>query len=146
MERVFSNFFNTNVEQVLHEFFRFLILAFMSVYHAIQLDFLDCNEITESGDPKVKGHNLLSLIRNLFVQKRLSDVVGKFNGEERRREFPKYIIDAQHFGNVSRFLNHSCDPNVFIQCVLSSHDDFSLPRIAMFAADHIHPLEVHLLA
>ena len=99
-----------------------------------------------SKDQKVKGHLISVILNLLFVQKRIGDVVAKFNGEELRRDFPKYVIDAQDFGNVSRFLNHSCDPNVFIQCVLSSHDDFSLPRIAMFAADHIHPLEVHLLA
>ncbi len=23
-----------------------------------------------------------------------------------------YSIDANHYGNVSRFLNHSCDPNL----------------------------------
>jgi euchromatic histone-lysine N-methyltransferase len=80
------------------------------------------------------------------VQKRLGDVATKLNRYELRREFPKYVIDAQDFGNVSRFLNHSCDPNVFVQCVLSGHDNFNLPRIVMFAADHIHPLEVRLLA
>jgi euchromatic histone-lysine N-methyltransferase len=31
---------------------------------------------------------------------------------------------------------------VFIQCVLSDHGDHTQPRIVMFAADNIHPLEV----
>ena len=90
--------------------------------------------------------NSSPIIFNLFVQKRLGDVATKLNKYELRRDVPKYVIDAQDFGNVSRFLNHSCDPNVFVQCVLSGHDDFNLPRIVMYAADHIHPLEVRLLA
>lgn len=58
------------------------------------------------------------------------------------QDAPAYVLDAGKNGNVSRFLNHSCEPNVFIQCVLSHHNDVTMPRIVMFAADNIHPLEV----
>ena len=34
-----------------------------------------------------------------------------------------YIMDAMTQGNVGRYLNHSCDPNVFVQNVfVDSHD------------------------
>jgi len=48
-----------------------------------------------------------------------------------------YTVDAANFGNVSHFVNHSCDPNlavfnVWIDCL---HPD--LPRLAMFAVRDI---------
>ncbi|MCO5557108.1 hypothetical protein L7F22_010664 [Adiantum nelumboides] len=53
----------------------------------------------------------------------------------------EYCIDAGNCGNVSRFINHCCEPNLFVQCVLNDHHDLSRPRIWFFAADTIHPLE-----
>ncbi|XP_071926986.1 histone-lysine N-methyltransferase, H3 lysine-9 specific SUVH4 [Coffea arabica] len=52
---------------------------------------------------------------------------------------PEFCIDANHIGNVSRFVNHSCEPNLFVQCILSSHHDFRLARIVLFAARSISP-------
>ncbi|XVF02131.1 hypothetical protein REPUB_Repub04eG0149500 [Reevesia pubescens] len=52
---------------------------------------------------------------------------------------PEFCIDASSFGNVARFINHSCDPNLFVQCILSSHHDVRLARIVLFAADDIPP-------
>ncbi|XVF44394.1 hypothetical protein PTKIN_Ptkin02bG0116300 [Pterospermum kingtungense] len=54
---------------------------------------------------------------------------------------PEFCIDASSFGNVARFINHSCDPNLFVQCVLSSHHDVRLARIVLFAADNIPPMQ-----
>uniref|UniRef100_K3ZCJ1 Histone-lysine N-methyltransferase n=2 Tax=Setaria italica TaxID=4555 RepID=K3ZCJ1_SETIT len=53
---------------------------------------------------------------------------------------PEYCIDAGSVGNIARFINHSCQPNLFIQCVLSSHSDIKLAKIMLFAADTIPPL------
>ncbi|XP_039040087.1 histone-lysine N-methyltransferase, H3 lysine-9 specific SUVH4-like [Hibiscus syriacus] len=50
---------------------------------------------------------------------------------------PEFCIDASSCGNATRFINHSCDPNLFVQCVLSSHHDVRLARIVLFAADNI---------
>ncbi len=55
---------------------------------------------------------------------------------------PLFVLDAGKGGNVSRFLNHSCEPNVFIQCMLSDHHDVTMPRIVMCAAENIHPMQV----
>ncbi|WCJ42035.1 Histone-lysine N-methyltransferase H3 lysine-9 specific SUVH4 [Euphorbia peplus] len=54
---------------------------------------------------------------------------------------PDFCIDAGSTGNVARFINHSCEPNLFVQCVLSSHHDLKLARIMLFAADNIPPLQ-----
>lgn len=52
---------------------------------------------------------------------------------------PKYIVDAGPAGGVSRFVNHSCDPNLFVQPVLSRHHDEDLPHMAFFANSNIPP-------
>ena len=53
-----------------------------------------------------------------------------------------FCIDAGVTGNLARFINHSCEPNLFVQCILSSHHDFKLARVMLFAADNIPPLQV----
>ena len=55
---------------------------------------------------------------------------------------PEYCIDAVSVGNVARFINHSCQPNLFVQCVLSTHHDIGLARVVLMAADNIPPLQV----
>ncbi|KAJ8546473.1 hypothetical protein K7X08_019056 [Anisodus acutangulus] len=54
---------------------------------------------------------------------------------------PEYCIDAVSVGNVARFINHSCQPNLFVQCVLSTHHDIGLARVVLMAADNIPHLQ-----
>ncbi|KAM5568353.1 histone-lysine N-methyltransferase, H3 lysine-9 specific SUVH4-like [Rosa sericea] len=54
---------------------------------------------------------------------------------------PEYCYDAGSRGNVARYINHSCEPNLFVQCVLREHHDVRLARIVLFAADNIPPLQ-----
>ncbi|XP_035539901.1 histone-lysine N-methyltransferase, H3 lysine-9 specific SUVH4-like isoform X2 [Juglans regia] len=54
---------------------------------------------------------------------------------------PEFCIDAGASGNVARFINHGCEPNLFVQCVLSSHHDVRLARVMLFAADDIVPMQ-----
>ncbi|XP_039166912.1 histone-lysine N-methyltransferase, H3 lysine-9 specific SUVH4-like [Eucalyptus grandis] len=61
--------------------------------------------------------------------------------DEQKSEVPEFCIDAGSAGNIARFINHSCEPNLFVQCVLSSHQDIKLARVVLFAADNIPPLQ-----
>lgn len=45
-----------------------------------------------------------------------------------------YILDASKEGNVSRFFNHSCRPNLFIQNVFTDSHDPEFPVIAFFTS------------
>ncbi|KAL6201692.1 hypothetical protein ACLB2K_025404 [Fragaria x ananassa] len=54
---------------------------------------------------------------------------------------PDYCIDAGSSGNVARFINHSCEPNLFVQCVLSTHHDVKQARIVLFASEDIPPMQ-----
>ncbi|XP_048317984.1 histone-lysine N-methyltransferase, H3 lysine-9 specific SUVH4 isoform X1 [Ziziphus jujuba] len=68
-----------------------------------------------------------------------SDHADKRDGKISER--PDFCIDAGSSGNVARFINHSCEPNLFVQCVLSSHHDVKFARIVLFAADNIPALQ-----
>ncbi|KAL6143038.1 hypothetical protein ACLB2K_053737 [Fragaria x ananassa] len=61
--------------------------------------------------------------------------------DQKSDNVPEYCIDAGSNGNIARFINHSCEPNLFVQCVLSSHHDIKLARVVLFAADNIPPLQ-----
>jgi [histone H3]-lysine9 N-dimethyltransferase len=50
------------------------------------------------------------------------------------------VISAKRTGNIARFMNHSCSPNVFWQPVLYDHGDEGYPHIAFFAIKHIPPM------
>ncbi|KAL4568096.1 hypothetical protein LXL04_023697 [Taraxacum kok-saghyz] len=61
--------------------------------------------------------------------------------DEEKDSGPEFCIDAGTTGNVARFINHSCQPNLFVQCVLSAHHDITQARVILFAADNIPPLK-----
>jgi len=52
-----------------------------------------------------------------------------------------FTIDAVEYGNVGRFVNHSCSPNLYAQNVLYDHEDKRMPHIMLFAAENIPPLQ-----
>ena len=52
-----------------------------------------------------------------------------------------FTIDAAEYGNVGRFINHSCSPNLYAQNVLYDHHDKRMPHIMLFAAENIPPLQ-----
>ncbi|KAK1365910.1 histone-lysine N-methyltransferase, H3 lysine-9 specific SUVH1-like [Heracleum sosnowskyi] len=51
------------------------------------------------------------------------------------------VLNAYSFGNVARFMNHSCSPNVFWQPVLRENNNESYLGIAFYALGHISPLQ-----
>ena len=46
-----------------------------------------------------------------------------FKNEKGEEETGPYVMDANSQGNIGRYFNHSCDPNIFVQNVfVDSHD------------------------
>ncbi|KAF6204697.1 hypothetical protein GE061_018858 [Apolygus lucorum] len=56
-------------------------------------------------------------------------------------ESETYCLDARRYGNVCRFINHSCRPNLSPVKIYYQHQDLHFPRIAMFASRDIMPNE-----
>ncbi|KAL0330304.1 UNVERIFIED_CONTAM: Histone-lysine N-methyltransferase, H3 lysine-9 specific SUVH6 [Sesamum radiatum] len=52
-----------------------------------------------------------------------------------------YTIDAAQYGNIGRFINHSCLPNLYAQNVIYDHDDKKMPHVMLFAMENIPPLQ-----
>ncbi|NWI16971.1 SETB2 methyltransferase, partial [Crypturellus soui] len=48
-----------------------------------------------------------------------------------------YVLDATKEGNVGRFLNHSCCPNLFAQSVFVETHNRSFPWVAFFTNRHV---------
>jgi len=57
------------------------------------------------------------------------------------RDGETFCIDARRYGNVSRFINHRCQPNLVPVKVFVDHQDVRFPRIALFTSRDVEPLE-----
>ena len=80
-------------------------------------------EITNYGDKVSSKSNSPKEIKQKFMSTRKY-----FN---RGGDF--YVMDAKCKGNIGRYINHSCNPNVFVQnCFVDTHD-LRFPWIAFFA-------------
>jgi hypothetical protein len=52
-----------------------------------------------------------------------------------------YTVDAFHYSNGTRWMNHSCDPNTIARKVFVETREVSLPRIGFYALRDIRPGE-----
>ncbi|XP_040168998.1 histone-lysine N-methyltransferase eggless [Anopheles arabiensis] len=48
-----------------------------------------------------------------------------------------FVMDAKKSGNLGRYFNHSCDPNLFVQNVFVDTHDLRFPWVAFFAERNI---------
>ncbi|KAL3623714.1 Histone-lysine N-methyltransferase, H3 lysine-9 specific suvh1 [Castilleja foliolosa] len=58
----------------------------------------------------------------------------------KKSPFP-LVISAKNNGNVARFMNHGCSPNVFWQPVLRESNNEVCLHVAFFAARHVPPMQ-----
>jgi SET domain-containing protein len=52
-----------------------------------------------------------------------------------------FSLDAKWYGNVGRFLNHSCAPNCVKQSVVTDSHDLRAPRMALFTTRDVPAME-----
>ncbi|XP_050225970.1 histone-lysine N-methyltransferase, H3 lysine-9 specific SUVH5-like [Mercurialis annua] len=60
---------------------------------------------------------------------------------ENNEEGEGYTIDASRHGNVGRFINHSCFPNLYVQSVVHGDHVDKFSHIMLFAMRDIPPLQ-----
>lgn len=68
------------------------------------------------------------------------EAVHDYNDESRKVPFP-LVISSKNGGNIARFMNHSCSPNVYWQLVVRESNNEAYYHIAFFAIRHIPPLQ-----
>ena len=91
--------------------------------------------------------SLVDIPKGGFVCEYVGELISDAEAEQREndsylfdlenRDGDTFCIDANKFGNVTRFINHSCDPNLIPVKVFTSHQDLRFPHIAMFASRDI---------
>lgn len=103
---------------------------------------LQVNECEES----LKGWGVRALVhipKGSFVSEYTGEMLTDFEADRRTDDSyffdigNDHCIDANFYGNVSRFFNHSCDPNLVPVRVFYEHHDFRFPKIALFACKNI---------
>ncbi|XP_015240181.1 PREDICTED: histone-lysine N-methyltransferase SUV39H1 [Cyprinodon variegatus] len=115
------------------------------VQKGIQFDL--CIFKTENG--RGWGVRTLQHIRkNTFVMEYVGEIITTDEAERRGHFYDRqgstylfdldyvedvYTVDAAHIGNISHFVNHSCNPNLQVFNVFIDNIDERLPRIALFS-------------
>ena len=101
------------------------------------------------GSSKISSSSLfkMAFISGGFVCEYVGELISDAEAEQREndsylfdlenRDGDTFCIDANKFGNVTRFINHSCAPNLVPVKVFTSHQDLRFPHIAMFASKDI---------
>lgn len=51
-----------------------------------------------------------------------------------------FVVDAKQKGNLGRYLNHSCSPNLDTQNIIINTADLRFPTVAFFAKRNIKGL------
>ncbi|XP_041712061.1 histone-lysine N-methyltransferase SUV39H1 [Coregonus clupeaformis] len=86
--------------------------------------------------------------KNTFVMEYVGEIITSDEAEKRGHLYDRqgatylfdldyvedvYTVDAAHHGNISHFVNHSCNPNLQVYNVFIDNLDERLPRIALFS-------------
>ncbi|XP_040927552.1 histone-lysine N-methyltransferase SUV39H1b isoform X3 [Betta splendens] len=86
--------------------------------------------------------------KNTFVMEYVGEIITTDEAEKRGQVYDHegstylfdldyvedvYTVDAAHLGNISHFVNHSCNPNLQVFNVFIDNIDERLPRIALFS-------------
>ena len=128
------------------------------------LEVFDTASVSDHSDGYAKGKGVRSsqerIAAGSFVVEYVGELIGVEEAERRLEERTRlaeanYImfvrehfaadhsthttaLDARNYGNVARFINHSCEPNM---CLVPVRIESVVPHAALFAIRDIGPLE-----
>ncbi|KAM9431581.1 histone-lysine N-methyltransferase SUV39H1-like isoform 3-T5 [Salvelinus alpinus] len=109
--------------------------------------------IFKTGNGRGWGVRALQHIKkNTFVMEYVGEIITSDEAEKRGHLYDRqgatylfdldyvedvYTVDAANHGNISHFVNHSCNPNLQVYNVFIDNLDERLPRIALFSTRSI---------
>nr|XP_060625710.1 histone-lysine N-methyltransferase SETDB2 [Anolis sagrei ordinatus] len=107
------------------------------------LSIANLNSTPPVQDEKQCGHLLWTgnactekLGRGKWESVQNEDAMEDDESQLKAKESP-YLLDATREGNVGRFLNHSCSPNLFVQSVFVETHNRNFPWVAFFTNRHV---------
>ncbi|XP_029341164.1 histone-lysine N-methyltransferase eggless-like [Acyrthosiphon pisum] len=87
----------------------------------------------QNTNTKIDGKHELS---KLNIQQKVESKITFLQGYiEKEDDF--YTLDSKVCGNIGRYFNHSCNPNIFLQNVFIDTHDLRLPWVGYFAKSNI---------
>ncbi|KAK4373912.1 hypothetical protein RND71_004589 [Anisodus tanguticus] len=92
-------------------------------------------EVTDVGNDS--GNNYIFDATHIYES---LEGIPDYNDESWKVPFP-LIISAKNGGNVARFMNHSCSPNVYWKLVVRESNNEAYYHIAFFSIRHIPPMQ-----
>jgi len=105
----------------------------------------DMSNYDEPSSKKTKNHDDNNQLKNkdnfVMVREHLVRSKKKQKDKDVDSNEESYVIDAKRRGNVGRFLNHSCDPNCFLQNIFSDTHDPRFPILAFFTMKPVKALQ-----
>ncbi|XP_021380179.1 mucin-17-like isoform X2 [Mizuhopecten yessoensis] len=91
--------------------------------------------------------SLLDIPKGMFICEYIGELISDSEADSREddsylfdldnRDGDTYCIDARRYGNISRFVNHLCEPNLIPVKVFVEHQDLRFPRICFFSSRDI---------
>ncbi|XP_074654553.1 uncharacterized protein LOC141908408 [Tubulanus polymorphus] len=90
---------------------------------------------------------LLDIQRGTFICEYIGELISDSEADIREddsylfdldnRDGETYCIDARKYGNIARFINHLCEPNIIPVKVFVDHQDLRFPHICFFSSREI---------
>ncbi|XP_064649303.1 histone-lysine N-methyltransferase EHMT2-like [Lineus longissimus] len=90
---------------------------------------------------------LLDIPQGTFLCEYIGEIISDSEADRREddsylfdldnKDGETYCIDARKYGNVARFINHLCEPNIVPVKVFIDHQDLRFPRICFFSSREI---------
>lgn len=95
--------------------------------------------------------SLMDIPKGAFICEYIGELISDSEADRREddsylfdldnKDGDTYCIDARKYGNVARFINHLCEPNIVPVKVFIEHQDLRFPRICFFSSREIKAYE-----
>ncbi|XP_070176333.1 uncharacterized protein [Littorina saxatilis] len=95
--------------------------------------------------------SLMDIPKGTFICEYIGELISDSEADRREddsylfdldnKDGDTYCLDARKYGNVARFINHLCEPNLVPVKVFIEHQDLRFPRICFFSSRDIKAYE-----